>query len=192
MRTGSYLGEFFSAIKQVLTPDLSRSSGVLVRIPRRNWMHLFPWLRLYYCPQSKTTRLYSRAKVDVAREGFAIRQPERFRNLASKACTQPSLEESSAGKEIPTPREKILFTESRNPHLEGRQNASPPEPWKQRRAMRRARASSLRGKRPGPDGKTYVSTAPGTDGQIHVVVRVELAGLAPGISLQRSMTNVTT
>jgi hypothetical protein len=190
MQTGSYLGEFFSAIKQVLAPDLSLGSGFLVRIPRRNWMHLFPWLRLYYCPQSKTTRLYSRARVDEAREELAVNQPRLLRNLASKTCTQPWLEESSIDKEIPMLREKVVSRKSGNSHLDDREIASLPVSSKQRRTLRRARAISLRAKQSRLNENKDKGTTPATDGQIHIVVRVELAGLPPGIRLDRSTTDI--
>lgn len=190
MRTGSYLGEIISAIKPVLAPDLLLNSGFLVRIPRRGWMHLFPWLRLYYCTQSKTTRLYSRAKVDAAREELAINRPGRIRNITSKSCTPPLLEESSIDKEILMLREKLVSGESGNSNPDDRENASPRGPSNQRRTLRRARAISLRAKQSRLNENKDKGTTPATDGQIHIVVRVELTGLPPGIRLDRSTTDI--
>ena len=165
--------------------SFSSDPSFLVRTPRQRWMRLFPWLRLYFCTQSKTTRLSSRAKVDAARAEHIEQRPEKARCVGSKVCAQPLPEASSENKEISMPREKRIYAQSTRLPANGRQTAAPSVPSKQRYATRRIRASMQHGRHQGPGDRPYESGLPSAGAQLHLVVRVEVKSLSRRIA--RSM-----
>lgn len=174
MRFGPHFGEMLFAIKEALSLHTSPGSGSWVRVPRNRWMRLFPWLRLYYCPQRKLTKLHSRAKVDLAREEIAMQKPERFRRPALKACAQPSLEAPSADNGRAASIAKNICAEAENVNLEGLEKTKPKGPSTQRPAIRNPRPSVLLERNPRPGNEPCESKALSADGRITVVVRVEL------------------
>lgn len=162
--------------------DFSPDPRFLVRVPRKRWMRLFPWLRLYYCTQRKTTRLCFRARVDAACAEHMEQQLDTARRSASQACAQPLPKASSENKEISMPSEKSISDESVHLHTDGRQIAVPPVLSKQRHATRRIRASMQYGRLRGSGEKPYESALPSAGARVHLVVRLEVKNLSGRIA----------